>query len=284
MRWALLALILSSPVSAESLRVMTYNLRFANGQDSGLGRGWDKRKDLIAEKIQKNQVDLLGTQESTPRMTTDLSDLLGKSSSLFKWMGVPRTNISPEGVPIFYRTALLEADPDDGGTFWLSDEPHRMGSNTFGGKQPRIVTWSRFTLKKSGKGFYFYNLHLDHVPAARLKSVDLLIEMIQKRKRSDNPVIVVGDFNASEKDPSIKKLSSFLKNAYRTKHPKGPAPLTFHKFEGKGSKHKYARYIDYIFISPALKVMTTNVITENKPPFSSDHFPVISEISLDEAP
>ena len=73
------------------------------------------------------------------------------------------------------------------------------GSKGWGNIMPRNYTWVRLIDKKSKRGFYFYNAHLDHLSQrSRKKSVFFLTHHIHGRLLPD-PFILTGDFNAREK-------------------------------------------------------------------------------------
>src|SRR5947209_8141780 len=54
-----------------AVRVMSYNIRYANASDGE--NIWDKRKDFLAETIRAFDPDLLGTQETLARQRDDLA-------------------------------------------------------------------------------------------------------------------------------------------------------------------------------------------------------------------
>ena len=67
----------------------------------------------------------------------------------------------------------------------------------------RICTWARLLDAETDGALYIYNLHLDHESQeSRERSVGLLAERIASRE-FDDPVIVMGDFNAGESNPAI---------------------------------------------------------------------------------
>ena len=65
-----------------------------------------------------------------------------------------------EDSPILYRASRLAVQRV--GTFWFSDTPDLIKSNTWGNAIERICTWGLFA-DRQGRSFYVYNLHLDHV-------------------------------------------------------------------------------------------------------------------------
>jgi hypothetical protein len=54
-----------------AVRVMSYNIRYANASDGE--NIWDKRKDFLSETIRAFDPDLLETQETLARQRDDLA-------------------------------------------------------------------------------------------------------------------------------------------------------------------------------------------------------------------
>ena len=65
-----------------------------------------------------------------------------------------------EYAAIFYKKNQLSLL--DSGNFWLSPTPERA-SLGWDAACIRICTWGKFQDKVSGKQFYFFNTHMDHV-------------------------------------------------------------------------------------------------------------------------
>ncbi|MGC4056115.1 MAG: hypothetical protein QM757_45495 [Paludibaculum sp.] len=57
----LLAVLLTSLLPAETLRVMTFNVRYPNPGDGA--NVWSARRDLFVETVKANSPDVMGTQE-----------------------------------------------------------------------------------------------------------------------------------------------------------------------------------------------------------------------------
>ena len=174
-------------------------------------------------------------------------------------------------------------DKSDCGTFWFSDTPEKIASKSWGNEIPRICTWARFIEKKTDKGFYVYNVHYDHrSQPSRLGASELIIQRISKRKRSNDPIILMGDFNASENNPAIKIFKDEplnLVDTFRVVKPDEKMVKTFHGFRGgsfSGGK------IDHVFMLPKMgKVSSAEIVRFNKEKrYLSDHYPVRAKLSF----
>src|SRR5690606_27005309 len=109
---------------------------------------------------------------------------------------------SGEYAAVFFRRDRFE--PSEAGHFWLSDHPELPGSTTWGNSYPRMVSWLRLIDRASGRGFYVYNTHYDHRNQhSRELSSELLGSRIDLRSRPDEPVVLLGDFNATEGNPAV---------------------------------------------------------------------------------
>jgi endonuclease/exonuclease/phosphatase family metal-dependent hydrolase len=124
-----------------------------------------------------------------------------------------------------------------------------------------------------------YNVHWDHESQpSRERSAQFLIEQIAARSAPDNPVIVVGDFNAGETNPALQYLTANdLSDTFRTVHPNASAVGTFNAFRGDTSGEK----IDAILTSPRWTVIDAAIVRTNRDGRQpSDHFPVVAILRL----
>ena len=113
----------------------------------------------------------------------------------------------------------------DAGTFWFSDTPEVPASKSWGNNITRICTWARL-IDRDGRGFYHFNLHLDHESQpSRDRSTALLRQRIEARAFLTDPVVVTGDFNVGERNPALAALvskgnpASPFVDTYRVLHP-----------------------------------------------------------------
>ena len=275
---AFLALNLS-PLSlraADSLKVMTYNLRYASTHKPN---AWPDRLPIMVDCLQKSDPDLFGTQEGVYYQLNELERAL-KS---YRWIGTGRDGGSRgEFMAIFYKTDRFE--PLEYDHFWLSDTPEVIGSTTWGNTNRRMVTWVRFRDRKSGAQFYLVNTHFDHqIQLTREKAAELLLTRVKKLK-ADLPLIVMGDFNAKagvNKAFEILTADNWLTDTWNTaKEKRGELVATFNNFRRKipGDNR-----IDWILTRNIAAPAWIEIITcEKNRQFPSDHFPVIVEINLED--
>jgi len=164
----------------------------------------------------------------------------------------------------------------DAGTFWFSYTPSVPASKSWGNNITRICTWARF-IDRDGRGFYHFNLHLDHQSQpSRERSTQLLRERIEARAAATDPVVITGDFNVGEKNPALATLRGPFVDTFRVLHANEEIVGTFTAFKfGNTGGEK----IDYILVQPNTDVMRADIVRFSKDErYPSDHFPVVARV------
>lgn len=264
-----------------TLNMMSFNIRFAN-PDDGFNY-WPNRKELVASMIRYHEADIIGLQEALRSQLDDLTALLPG----YQWVGLCRTDgtMTPdpdnEFSAILYRTDRYEML--DGATFWLSEEPDKVGSKSWDSSLPRIVTWAEFKDKQSGQTFYHFNTHFDHIGTkARANSAQLIKTRI-KEIAKDAPVVLTGDFNCVETDDPYLLLTdkndkAHLRDAmFISEMPHhGPLGTWTNSFQFPGVP---GRRIDFIFVNSKVKVLKHAILSDSwSGRLPSDHLPVLARI------
>ena len=270
---------LQSFLSAFEIDAVAFNIRFDNPKDGE--NAWPNRKEMVGKWIESESPDVIGLQEALRHQINDIK----KVATAYSEYGVGRDDGKSRGehCTILYLKKRFTLDKKDCGTFWFSDTPEKIASKSWGNEIPRICTWARLIHKKTGKGFYLYNVHYDHQSqSSRIGASNLIIERISNRKQSNEPIILMGDFNAAEKNPAItvfKEEPLRLVDTFRVVKPDEKMVKTFHGFRGgsfMGGK------IDHVFILPkTAKVRSAEIVRFNKDErYLSDHYPVRAELSF----
>ncbi len=260
---------MSTLSAQEQLRLLTFNIRYANPHD-GVNY-WEHRKERTYKVIRAFNPDIFGVQEALDEQNRDL----GEAFSEYGRLGVGRDDGDSLGehCSIFYRKSRFEVITNS--TFWFSDTPDTIASKHFGNRLTRICTWAHFRDIATQISFFLYNLHIDHESQpSREKSILCLLEQIGRRGTKD-PVFVMGDFNAEEQNPAVLLIQSQndvpLRDTFRVMNPDAEAVATFHGYTGvlEGDK------IDYIFAAPNFEIVESSIIRTCFDEFyPSDHFPV----------
>ena len=253
------------------LAVMSFNIRYGTAND-GPDR-WELRRAQLIDLLKTQNADLIGLQEA---LHFQIDEILAALPD-YRMIGVGRSDGGQGGeyAAILYRASRLSVRRGD--TFWFSDTPDVVKSNTWGAALERICTWALFD-DKEGTPFYAFNLHLDHVSQpAREKSVALLLERVAARSPA-LPVVITGDFNIGESNPATRIMLQSFRDTYRVVHPDAKDVGTFNSFK-PGSIG--ADKIDYVFVEPDTEVLSADIIrTSANGRYPSDHFPVVARIRL----
>jgi endonuclease/exonuclease/phosphatase family metal-dependent hydrolase len=260
------------------LQVMTFNLRYDNPGDSL--NAWPYRKDNAASQVLFYDVHLLGVQEALHHQMEELKNALPRHT----YFGVGRDDGKAKGEysAIFYDTTRLQRLT--GATFWLSEHSDSVGSKGWDAAITRIVTWCYFKDKNTGKNFYAFNTHFDHMgKIARAESARLLLRKVRDIA-GKTPVVITGDFNATPDDEPIKILVAkenndrFIDTKAVTQAPHYGPQGTFNAFTNKETSDQP---IDHIFIKNGFAVLKHATLSETwNGHFSSDHFPVVAVLQF----
>ena len=265
----LAALTAALPLAAQTLRVMSFNVRTLAADDGA--NGWEHRRDLMVRTIREQHPDVMGTQE----LFKQQGDYLVAKLPGYTWFGIGRYGDErDEHMGVFYRRDRLKLL--DSGSFWLSDTPDKPGSISWGHPLPRLVTWAKFEDRANSRHFYFYNTHFPYREQdvmARTRAAHEIAARIEKLPEG-MPVVLTGDFNTTAASPAYVTLTRPLHDARTlSPHPVGPE-ATFHDFTGIARER-----IDWIlergFTPQAYATLTTH---EGKR-YPSDHFPVATKLA-----
>ncbi len=260
----------SGLLKAQTLKVMTYNIRLDLASDSS--NAWPHRKALVSDVIRFYEPAIFGVQEALPHQMQYLDSSLPD----YSFVGLGRDGGQQgEFSALFYiesRFSVIEQ-----ATFWLSESPNIPGKG-WDAAFPRICTHALFLDKETQQKFRVFNLHLDHVgEKARLESIKLVKQRIDKLNSDGLPVILMGDFNANPESEVIELVSEFLKNTRDLSTFKYGTVATFNGFRVNETP---TQCIDYIFVSQgAFTVEKHAVLNDMKEGrYPSDHFPVFVKL------
>jgi endonuclease/exonuclease/phosphatase family metal-dependent hydrolase len=265
---SLLFVLLALSAQAQTLRVMSFNVRYPAKSDGA--NVWENRRDLLVDTIRKSAPDIMGTQE----LFYEQGEYIAGKLPDMAWFGVSRRgNREDEHMGVFYRKDSLELLKS--GNFWLSETPEQPGSISWNMTLPRMVTWGEFRDKRTDRRFFFYNTHFAHRREdneARLQSAKLLADRLRKLPAGAT-VVVSGDFNTDAGTEPYRELTRVAQDSYTAvSQPKGPAG-TFHGFSGSPGKSR----IDWILFRGQLKPASLETITTSVDGrYPSDHFPVLA--------
>ena len=266
-------LLVPFQLNAQEMLVGSYNIRYKNWNDSVQGEVWQKRCQVICDQVNFMSPDIFGAQEVLWQQLQDMkNDLDG-----YDYIGIGRDDGKHGGEheAIFYKKDKLRLL--DHGDFWLSETPDKPGLG-WDAVCIRICTWGKFAVKTgekeqrhglfnrrkkdTGKVFYFFNLHMDHVGVvARREAAKLVVAKVQEIAQGV-PVFITGDFNVDQNDEiyTIFTNSGLLKDSYNTARIRFAENGTFNAFK---TNYFTTSRIDHVFVSPSTIVEAYGVFTNS---------------------
>jgi len=269
---------------AMELSVMTFNIRYENQRDSG-PRAWRERVVGIVKMLRRERIEVFGIQEGLHGQVADLRASLPD----FDFIGVGRSDGEKRGeyAGIFYQSARFSADKSNQGTMWLSETPDKVASTSWGNEIPRVASWVRLRDRSSGQALWVINSHLDHKSQrSRNQSAKLIASKLVEMNQDDEPVIWLGDFNATEWNPVLRFIKGDLSvlgvvegfggltETFDELHPSEKKRGTLHFWMSDPNRQWK---VDHIFASKHAKILEADVIRSGEP-YLSDHFPVKARV------
>lgn len=263
-------MITASALHAQSLKVMTYNIRYDTPADSV--NQWGKRTPKVYELVRKYDPDILGIQEALHNQVTDLVGNLEE----YAYIGVGRDDgkTSGEYSAILYRKNRFTITKE--GTFWLSPTPTVAGSKGWDAAITRVATWAIMKENKTGKTFFMLNTHFDHIGKEARRQSALIIKKHGAELAGGLPAIVTGDLNCTREEPPYQAITGSEGLSLSDPAP-SPAPGTFCSFKVNSIT---CRPIDYVLHTAQWNASGYQVITDNDGRYyPSDHLPVMVHLT-----
>lgn len=276
--WALSTVFGVAQTSAP-IKVATYNIRIRTAADTG-AISWDHRKFDVARVVTSHGFELFGVQEMVDSaQTADLVALLPQYSSFT----VGRNNqegTKGERIGLFFDKSRFE--PMKRGSFFLSPTPDII-SKGWDAALRRMCIWQQLRDRHTGKSLYVFCTHFDHKGVlARVESARLIVAKVAEIAGNE-PVIVLGDLNASPDESEMYKvLTARLNDARLCGQPQPVAAAgTFNGFDISKQVLPVSELIDYIFCKQ-IRVESYEVLNDKfrKDAYPSDHFPIMIQCSF----
>ena len=268
------SLFLILPMKSQTVRVMTYNIRYDNPNDGP--NAWPKRKAYLASQVRFYGPDIWGIQEGLDHQVTYLK----AQFPAYGCVGVGRDDGEKAGeyCALFFKKDAFRLLQN--GTFWLSETPEQP-SVGWDASMERICTFIQVKHRKSNKKLWVFNAHFDHIgKEARKQSVALILQKIEKMALPKDAVIFMGDLNLEPSSAPIKLLREHLSDSYVFSKEGAFGPIgTFNAFK---FQEPVTKRIDYIFVKKAqILVQKYAVLSDSKDcHYPSDHLPVLVEMEV----
>jgi endonuclease/exonuclease/phosphatase family metal-dependent hydrolase len=283
-------------VAGMDLRVMSFNIRYANPNDGD--NAWPHRKALLLKIVTDFAPDLLGTQE----VLHEQAQFLKEKMPGYAFHGVGRDDGKTRGeyTAIFYRKDRFEEL--DSGHVWLSEQPDMPGSVSWDSSMTRMFSWITLRDKKTDREIVFADTHWDHRGVEARRQSAILMRDMSRLLEPDQQLIVVGDFNTTEDGEPYRIMlhgraekedaneghgedhgddngdgeqpaeARRLYDSYREVHPeRSEDESTFSAFRGDTR----GKRIDWILHDASFKPVEADIDrTHRDGRYPSDHYPV----------
>ena len=261
--------------SAQTIDVLTYNIRYDNPKDSL--NAWDNRKDFLISQLRFYEPDVFGTQEGLLHQLKDID----KGLEAYTFFGKGRDDGKEAGEfsAIFYNKTTLELQQKH--TFWLSETPETP-SKGWDAAIKRVCTYGKFKSKKNNAIFWVFNTHFDHIgEQARKESIMLILSKIEEINSEALPVILMGDLNLKPQHESILYLADKMDDTHTMAGHNNFGPSG--TFNGFKFNEPVVHRIDYIFTSKGdFSVLKNAILSDSKDcRYPSDHLAVYAELVLE---
>lgn len=254
---------------------MTFNLRSDSVFD-GKNR-WKNRSHIVFDVLDKYNCDIIGLQEVTMKMYRDLEGHLND----YWIIGQPRTKrffVEHNNILISKRHKILEQE-----TFWLSNEPNKVGSSIWYSVFPRICTTAKVQLE-SGEVVRIYNTHLDcYLSPARGFGLKKISQYIEKKQQEEAlPIVLMGDFNITPNHKLIKRFrEEGLPNKRFVAVQEYDKTIYNKATMGKFKDKEDGMHLDYIFVSEECSVAHAQIVKDHvNGQYPSDHYPLLADVEL----
>lgn len=273
-------------IREDSIRVMTFNIRYENEIDEGCC-SWNERKEFVTGLIGFHKPDIIGLQETLKGQLDYIKEKLDE----YEFYGVGREDGKQKGEysPIFYAKEKFSCV--DKGFFWLSETPEQVGSIGWDAALTRIITWVKLHNKKTNQSLFVFNGHFDHLgKQAAVESAKLVLQKISAIA-GKCPALFMGDLNSAPESEMYKALTEGgLKDCMGESHYGtdfsfiGFEPVKlFYQYHYEGidslTEENAICRIDYIFSKNDISVLQYGVLSDNYAGvYPSDHMPAIADI------
>ncbi len=253
------------------LKVMTFNIRYANPNDGD--DYWENRKEQVVDLIDHVCADFVGFQEVLPEQYAFLKAQLDQYSWIYR-----SREVNPEkgeAVPLAYNHSRWDSIWTE--TFWLSDTPEIPGSNTWEAACNRVTSWGLFYNIQTADTLLVCNTHFDHISQEARKNSALLILEKLAAIGLEYPFILLGDLNGGPENEAVQILVEVLSDPFPNFHEDQSQAGTFNGFKGL----KDGKRIDYILSNGLLEPISIEIRhDEVAGHYPSDHFPVVASFLL----
>ena len=243
------------------MKVMSFNVKHIPIED--ILFLWKKRYRRLVQYIKENNPDILGMQE----ITRSGKKYLEKELNDYNIIGDSRHSFifTDEYNPILINKKYVIEHTK---TYSLSENIYKLGTKTKLDTFPRICVIAHISYNKNK--YLIINTHIDNSSFENKKRLlNILNEIINKEKKSNEYVIIMGDFNMTMGNKNLADFSKMFLNPFKD------------YIEGTFPSSPNLRPLDHIFLDKKLKFSNDVILkNSNERGFLSDHNPICCDVIL----
>ncbi len=200
--------------------------------------GYASRARVMSSFLDANKVDIFGLQESGgKRVGRTTNAVFSGHSQKFQ-----RASGGAEARYIFYRPELFR----------------QLSGSYFAVGHGRHATWAKFQIKKTGRIFYFVDVHLENGKGndgKRSSEMDVLLSRMAQINDKGLPMLYAGDFNSGRHrgsdSPGVKLRAAGFADSFVL--AKKPINGQFNTSFPDGGRPASGAHVDHIWVSKAFK-------------------------------
>ena len=256
------------------VRLASYNIQYDAVGDSVAA--WAVRRDIVRNLLDSCGFDIFGSQEPMTYQVEDIVEMCPQ----YAWIGESTDSVADPSKrhhnPVFYRrdrfTVLVC------GAFWYADTPERRYSRGWDSGYIRMCNWVKFRDRRSGKVFFVFNSHFDHIGReAPLRSAEMLPSRV-RAIAGNAPAFCLGDYNVDQHSEVYRIIvdSGVLEDSYvRAPERTGDGYPSYTAYRHITEAVEDARRIDCIFVTAPVRVLRWTLVRYHEEGrYGSDHLPV----------
>lgn len=254
----------------EDISVMSFDIHRYDKNETE--NKWEDRVQAIVEMVAEECPALMGLQECMANQKDDL-DLLLQGYDSFGFGVLDGMSKGPMNA-VYYRKDCLKLE--DNGCFWYSDSPYEPKTKFENAKHTCCASWAVFSIRRTGRKFFFLNTALDIVAEVRGMQARMILEMMDEYGKG-LPCIVVGDFHYKEagtfgtdmNNPSVVLNTRMIDGRRMSLCSSLVKSANFYGKQKNGNR-------DFIYYTPDLEGILFKTIDKEYAgvKYMSDHFPV----------
>ncbi len=227
--------------------------------------GYASRARVMATFLNANKLDMFGLQESGgQRVGRTTNAIFSGHSQKFR-----RATGGAQARYIFYRPALFRQL--SGGYFQIGHGRH--------------TTWAKFQITKTGRTFYFVDIHLENGKGndgKRSSEMDVVLARMAQINDTGLPMIYAGDFNSGRHrgsdSPGVKMRAAGFADSFGL--AKKPVNGQYNTSFPNGGRPASGAHVDHIWVSKEFKVSGWKQLLVNTNRFISDHNALAANVSI----